>query len=59
VAAGGASATPNVSFNYDANGNRLTMTDGLGSVTYNYDTLSQMTSEARYFSEINQTKTIS
>lgn len=40
VAAGGAVATPNVSFTYDANGNRLTMTDGVGTTTYNYDTLS-------------------
>lgn len=39
--------TPSVAFDYDAAGNRISMTDGLGSVGYTYDTLSQMTSETR------------
>jgi YD repeat-containing protein len=39
--------TPSVAFEYDAAGNRIAMTDGLGSVGYTYDTLSQMTSETR------------
>ncbi len=37
VAAGTAVATPNVSYAYDAAGNRTSMTDGLGSVTYGYE----------------------
>jgi YD repeat-containing protein len=39
--------TPNVAFDYDAAGNRISMTDGLGYVGYTYDTLSQMRSETR------------
>jgi YD repeat-containing protein len=40
---------PNVnsSFTYDAAGNRMSMTDGLGSVTYTHNQLSQLTSETR------------
>jgi RHS repeat-associated protein len=45
----GVAATANVSFGYDAGGNRTSMTDGLGSVSYVYNTLSQMTSETRTF----------
>jgi RHS repeat-associated protein len=45
----GVAATPNISFGYDAGGNRTSMTDGLGSVSYVYNTLSQMTSETRTF----------
>lgn len=45
----GVAATPNVSFGYDAAGNRTSMTDGLGSVSYSYNTLSQLTSETRTF----------
>jgi YD repeat-containing protein len=36
-----------VSFTYDGLGNRTSMTDGMGSATYNYNQLSRMTSEAR------------
>jgi YD repeat-containing protein len=43
----GISDTPDVSFGYDAAGNRTSMTDGLGSVSYVYDQLSRMTSESR------------
>ncbi|HKG97944.1 MAG TPA: hypothetical protein VKA97_09030, partial [Pyrinomonadaceae bacterium] len=39
-----------VTYAYDAAGNRTSMTDGLGSVTYNYNSLSRMTSEVRYIS---------
>ena len=45
----GVAATSNVSFEYDSAGNRTSMTDGLGSVTYGYNTLSRMTSEMRTF----------
>ena len=45
----GVATTPNVSFGYDAAGNRTSMTDGLGSVSYTYNTISQLTSETRTF----------
>jgi RHS repeat-associated protein len=45
----GVAATANVSFGYDAAGNRTGMTDGLGSVSYEYNTLSQLSSETRTF----------
>lgn len=41
----------NVSFSYDNAGNRTDMTDGLGSVEYNYNSLSQITSELRDFTD--------
>lgn len=43
----GVAATSNVSLGYDAAGNRTSMTDGMGSVSYNYNTRSQLTSETR------------
>jgi RHS repeat-associated protein len=46
----GVAATPNVSFGYDEVGNRTSMTDWLGSVTYHYDQLSRMDWEERTFS---------
>ncbi|MCU1268231.1 MAG: repeat-associated core domain protein [Acidobacteria bacterium] len=45
----GISPTANVSFGYDAAGNRTAMTDGLGSQGYSYDQLSRLTSESRTF----------
>lgn len=48
----GVAATSNVSFGYDAAGNRTSMTDGMGSVSYAYDQLSRMTSETRTFSGV-------
>ena len=42
----------NVVFAYDALGNRTSMTDGLGSVAYAYNSLSQMTSETRHFNDV-------
>ncbi|MDX6500784.1 MAG: hypothetical protein QOG23_4044 [Blastocatellia bacterium] len=44
----GVAATTNVSFGYDAAGNRTSMTDGPGSVSYRYYTLSRMTSEGLF-----------
>jgi RHS repeat-associated protein len=49
--ASGVAATPNVSFGYDAAGNRTSMNDGLGSMSYVYNTLSQLTSETRIFND--------
>ncbi len=43
-----------VHFTYDLAGNRLTMTDGIGSVTYAYNTLSRLLSETRSITEINK-----
>jgi RHS repeat-associated protein len=48
----GVAATPNVTFGYDAAGNRTGMTDGYGSVSYQYDTLSRMTQETRHFNGV-------
>lgn len=48
----GVAATPNISFGYDSAGNRTSMTDGLGSVSYVYNTLSQLTSETRAFTGV-------
>ena len=45
----GVAAAANVSFAYDGAGNRTTMDDGPGMVTYAYDTLSRMTGETRVF----------
>ncbi|HEY0763635.1 MAG TPA: S8 family serine peptidase [Pyrinomonadaceae bacterium] len=47
---GAVAATPNLTFGYDSAGNRTSMTDGLGSVSYVYNTNSQLTSETRTFS---------
>jgi YD repeat-containing protein len=41
----------NVSFAYDGLGNRTLMTDGLGTVSYDYNQLSQMTAEERHFTD--------
>lgn len=43
-------ATPPISFTYDSLGNRTNMTDGFGTITYQYSQLSQLTSETRIFS---------
>ena len=40
-----------IDFTYDDLGNRLTMTDGLGNVSYVYNELSQVTSETRQFND--------
>lgn len=44
-------STPNVTYGYDNLGNRTQMTDGLGSVAYEYNQLSQMTAETRRFND--------
>src|SRR6185312_485531 len=51
----GVAATANVTLGYDQAGNRTSMTDGLGSVSYVYNTLSQLTSETRTFSGVTGT----
>lgn len=40
-------STADVSFVYDANGNRTAMTDGLGTETYSYDALDRLTAVIR------------
>jgi YD repeat-containing protein len=48
----GITPTANVTFAYDAAGNRTSMTDGLGTKSYSYNSLSQMTSETRTFTGV-------
>ncbi|HWN11018.1 MAG TPA: PKD domain-containing protein [Pyrinomonadaceae bacterium] len=48
----GVTPTAPVTFAYDSNGNRISMTDGLGKVVYTYDSLSRMKSEARTFTGV-------
>ena len=48
----GITPTSNVTYGYDAVGNRTSMTDGLGSQSYNYDSLSRLSSETRTFSDL-------
>ena len=48
----GVTPTSNVSFGYDAVGNRISMSDGLGSKTYSYNQLSRLMSEARTFNGV-------
>jgi YD repeat-containing protein len=55
---GGAQPTTNLEFQYDAAGNRLWMTDGAGRVDYQYDSLSRLTSETRYFNLLARSYTI-
>ncbi len=45
----GVAATPNVTFQYDAAGNRTRMDDGPGVINYVYDQASRLTSETRAF----------
>ena len=52
VPAGSSIADPSdVSFGYDGAGNRISMTDGMGTMSYQYDQLSRLTSETRNFSD--------
>lgn len=51
--------TINISYNYDAAGNRTAMIDGLGTTTYNYNSLSRMTSEVRYINDLGTNYTLS
>ena len=52
------STTITTSYAYDGAGNRTSMTDSLGNVSYSYDQLSRMTSEVRYFTTPNRSYTI-
>jgi YD repeat-containing protein len=49
----GVAATPNATFGYDAVGNRTSMTDGSGSMSYNFDQLSRLTSETKTFNGLS------
>jgi RHS repeat-associated protein len=51
----GVTATPNVSFAYDAAGNRTQMSDGQGTVNYSYDSMSRLAWEERTFNGLPQT----
>jgi YD repeat-containing protein len=55
----GVAPTANVSFGYDAAGNRTGMSDGLGAVSYDYNTLSQLSSETRTFTGLSGSYTLS
>ena len=44
-----------INYSYDSAGNRSSMTDASGSITYNYDSLSRMTSESRVFTGFSGT----
>ena len=46
------SPTISTSFTYDATGNRLSMSDGFGLVSYAYDQLARLTSEIRSFNGV-------
>jgi YD repeat-containing protein len=48
----GAPDTPDVFFAYDAAGNRTSMTDESGALTYQYDALSRLASERKQFNGI-------
>jgi YD repeat-containing protein len=48
----GITSTAGVLFEYDAVGNRTSMTDGLGSKSYTYNQLSQLMSETRTFTNV-------
>ena len=43
----GVAATADVTYTYDADGNRKTMTDGAGTVSYGYDTLDRLITVTR------------
>jgi hypothetical protein len=46
-----------VTFDYDHAGNRATMVDGTGTLSYQYDELSRLTAEKKYFSGLPGTST--
>jgi YD repeat-containing protein len=51
VGSTGVADPTDVTFGYDNIGNRTQMTDGLGTVAYSYNSLSQMTDETRDFTD--------
>jgi YD repeat-containing protein len=55
----GIDALASVSFSYDSIGNRLSMSDGTGSINYSYDQLSQLTSETRSITGLSNSYTTS
>jgi YD repeat-containing protein len=50
--------TADVTYTYDALGNRKQMTDGTGTTTYAYNQLSQMTSETKTITELSSSYTV-
>ena len=52
-------STANVTYGYDAAGNRTSMSDGLGSASYSYNQLSRLTSESRTFAGLGGPYTLS
>jgi YD repeat-containing protein len=54
----GVADTPDVSFEFDNVGNRTEMTDGTGNTSYVYDSLSRMTSETKYITDLDDDFTI-
>jgi YD repeat-containing protein len=57
-AGSGITVPATVSFSYDGAGNRTAMGDGSGSTDYGYDQLSRLTSEARTFTGLSGTFSI-
>ncbi|MGQ0542977.1 MAG: hypothetical protein ACT4O9_14165 [Blastocatellia bacterium] len=53
VGSTGVTDPADVAFSYDNAGKRTQMTDGLGTVNYEHNSLSQMTGETRSFSDTN------
>ena len=53
----GVAQTATTTFAYDAAGNRTSMLDGLGNVSYSYNQLSQLITETRYFSALTGSST--
>ncbi len=49
----GLESTDNVTYGYDTAGNRTSMTDGQGTATYHYNSVSQMDWESRTFTGLN------
>lgn len=47
----GIAVPASVTYGYDGAGNRISMTDGIGSMSYVYDQLSRLTSETRNFAD--------
>lgn len=54
----GITATSNVTLGYDAVGNRTSMTDGSGTMSYSYDQLSRITSETKSFTGLSGSYTL-
>lgn len=54
----GITPTSDVTFSYDAAGNRTSMSDGLGSTGYTYDGLSRIVSETRQFNDLPSPMTL-